>query len=73
MAASMQFLPILTWRSISTDPSPVVSYTLTPSMRAGMEPKLNRSKRSVVRKDGRVACKIGSKARTMTFEVAWSR
>ena len=59
-----------TWRSISTDPSPVVSYTLTPSMRAGTPPKEKRSKLSVVRKLGRVACKMGSSAATMTSEVA---
>ena len=62
-----------TLKSISTLPSPVVSYTLTPSNRAGMFPKENRSNESVVRKDGRVAFNIGSSAATMTLEVAWSR
>ena len=62
-----------TRRSISTLPSPVVSYTLTPSNDAGMLPKENRSNERVVRKEGRVALRIGSSAATITLLVAWSR
>ena len=46
---------------------------MTPSMRAGMEPKLKRSKRREVRKAGRVASRMGDSAQTMMSLVAWSR
>mmetsp|Transcript_31485 Transcript_31485/g.102577 ORF Transcript_31485/g.102577 Transcript_31485/m.102577 type:complete len:219 (+) Transcript_31485:1641-2297(+) len=62
-----------TSRSTSTLASSPVSCTLTPSMRAGTFPNEKRSNRSVVKKDGRVACKIGSSAATMTPDVARSR